>query len=93
MELTKQERETIIVFNEEESTAEVDTCNKALIKQLDSLSEKMPNVVVIGEDEHGKRYRLPKKWVKIRNPRQYSEEERAKMAERAKERFGVKTTS
>lgn len=93
MQLTKLEQETIILFNEEDSTAEVDTCNRALIKRLDDFSTKSADVTCVGEDEHGKRYVLPKKWVKVRMPKQYSEEQRLKMAELARERFCSKTAN
>ncbi len=90
--LTRIEQETIITYNEQESTAEVDTCNKALINQLDGLCAKTSCITCVAEDEHGKRYILPKKWVKVKMPKQYSEEQRLKMAERARELFHSKAT-
>ena len=35
--LTKQERETVIVFNEAEKTAEVYTCSQSMIRKMDAL--------------------------------------------------------
>ena len=87
MKLSKLEQETVIIFNEQENTATIDTCNRALIKQLDDLSQKSVGVACVAEDEHGKGYTLPKKWVKVRLPKQYSEEQRLKMAEVARARF------
>ena len=90
MSLSKLEQETIILFNEEDSTAEVDTCNKALIRRLDSFCTKSADIACVGGDEYGKRYILPKKWVKVNMPPQLSEETRAKYSALAKERFGSK---
>ena len=87
MKLSKLEQETIIIFNEQEDTATIDTCNRAVIRQLDDLRQKSSSVVCVSEDEYGKGYTFPKKWVKVRTPRQYSEEQRLKMAERAKRNF------
>ena len=85
MKLTKLEQETIILFNEEESIATIDTCNRALIRQMDDLSKKFIDVTCVSEDECGKCYTLPKKWIKVRKPKQYSEEQRSKLAEKARE--------
>lgn len=54
--LTKLEQETIILFNEAEQTATVDTCNNALIRQLDNLSQKLSGVAEAKADERGKVY-------------------------------------
>lgn len=90
MNLSKLEQETIILFNEEESTAEIDTCNKALINRLDGFCNKSADIVCTGSDEHGKRYILPKKWVKVNMPRQISEETRAKYSALAKANLSSK---
>lgn len=90
MQLTKLEQETIILFNEEESTAEVDTCNRALIRRLDNFCTKSADVTCVGEDEHGKRYILPKKWVKVNMPPQLSEEQLQKKRENALKLFRSK---
>lgn len=79
------ERETIITYNEQEDIAEVDTCNKSLIRRLDEYAKETTSVIKVGEDKHGKRYVVPKKWVNVRKPRQYSEEEREKRANRLRE--------
>lgn len=84
MYLTKAERETIIVFNEEESMAVVDTCNKSLMNKLDQFCSKSPKCIMRREDKYGKVYEIPKKCVLIRLPMTYSDETRAKMAARAK---------
>lgn len=90
MQLTKLEQETIILFNEEESTAEVDTCNKALIRRLDSFCTKSADIACVSGDEYGKRYILPKKWVKVNMPPQLSEEQLQKKRENALKLFHSK---
>ena len=90
MSLSKLEQETIILFNEEDSTAEVDTCNKALIRRLDSFCTKSADIACVGGDEYGKRYILPKKWVKVNMPPQLSEEQLKKKRENALKLFRSK---
>lgn len=72
MELTKYEMETIINFNEEETTASVYTHNRTLIRKLDKLSQDRPG------DCHRKRasrdgkavdFTVPKRWIRINPPR------------------------
>jgi len=86
MNLTMQERETIILFNEADDTASVDTCNPALIRKLDkqiALQENGP-IALLHEDEFGKRYLIPKSWVKVQFPRTLSPEQRAELSARGK---------
>lgn len=84
MNLTNYEKETIILFNEAEDTATCDTCNSTLIRKLDSFCLESTEISVVREDKHGKTYKFPKKWVKVRMPMKLSEEQRAKRAERLK---------
>ena len=77
------ERETIILFNEGEEAATVETCNHALQNRMDGLCAKSADCCLLREDEHCKKYQCPKSWVKVHLPRQYTEEQRRKMRERA----------
>jgi hypothetical protein len=88
--LTMQERETIILFNEAQDTASVDTCNPALNRKLDKLIALQENkgAALVREDEHGKVYVIPKSWVKVNAGPVLTEEKRAEMAAAAKARFG-----
>lgn len=71
----KIERETIIVYNEEEKTADVYTCNKALRRRLDQLLKtKEDEMILVREDDISATYIVPKKWIKVSPPRQMSEE-------------------
>ncbi len=84
MVLSKQEKETIIRFNEEEDKATVLTPNKALIRKLDGLCSQSPMFVVKRQDDYGKEYQVPKDCISIRKPSKISDETRVKMASRAK---------
>lgn len=86
--MTKYERETVITYNDEEDAATVYTCNAALIRKLDSFCLKSPLFNKAKSDSESATYTFPKKCVSIRLPRTLTEEKRAEMALRAKERFG-----
>ena len=92
MTITLEERETIIVFNEKDDTASVDTCNGALIRKLDKLitCQESKQISLIREDEFVKVYVIPKKWVKVNLPQNITDEERAKRSAAARARFGHK---
>ena len=85
--LTKYERETIINYNDAEDTATLYTCNKALMRKIDSFCKKNQMFVKAKSDLFGTEYTLPKKCVSIRLPRIISEEKRKDLARMAKERF------
>lgn len=84
MYIQKEERETIITFNEKDPTASVYTMNGALIRKLDSLTQSRPDDArrIKTYPDGAQEYEVPKKWVKVQPPRGYSEEQRAVMAAR-----------
>ena len=82
MNLTKYEQETIINYNNEEKTASVFTYDKSLIRKLDKRLAESSDIKLIRRGEDFAEYSLPKKWIKVSFPRQYSDEQRAEMAER-----------
>lgn len=82
MNLTKYEQETIINYNNEEKTASVFTYDKSLIRKLDKRLAEVSDIKLIRRGEDFAEYSLPKKWIKVSFPRQYSDEQRAEMAER-----------
>ena len=84
MNLTKYEQETIINYNNEEKTAFIFTYDKSLIRKLDKRLAEMSDMKLIRRGEDFAEYSLPKKWIKVAFPRQYSDEQRAEMAERMK---------
>lgn len=82
MNLTKYEQETIINYNNEEKTASVFTYDKSLIRKLDKRLSDSPDMKLVRRGDDFAEYSLPKKWIKVAFPRQYSDEQRAEMAER-----------
>jgi hypothetical protein len=83
--LNNYEKETIILWNEAEKTAEVYTCSKSMMRKMDELAEKSPTVQRTEETEYSKTYILPKKYVKVVLPRQLSDETKRKMRLRMQE--------
>lgn len=70
MELTKIEQETIILYNEEEPTANVYTHDPKLTEKLARLSDAYPEQIKPGGTAHegAVSYTVPKKLVSIRAP-------------------------
>ena len=84
MKLTPAERETIILFDEAGSTANVYTHDHKLIEKLKRLHMKYPDQIFPDGKAHAGAvsYTVPKRCVSIRSP--YSEERRKADSERAK---------
>ena len=84
MKLSKYEEESVVLYNEAESTASVYTHDPKLIEILKRLSEKYPEKIVFNTENSsgGVTYTIPKKCVLIKEP--YSEERRKAASERAK---------
>ena len=80
--LTKDEQETIINYNNEEKSATIFTYDKSLIRKLDKKLPEYPDIKVLRRGEDWAEYSLPKKWVKVGFPRQLSDEQRAEMGNR-----------
>lgn len=75
MELTLEERETIIIFNEKEKTARLYTMNPKLKRQMDGLLKTRPDDVGLEYQNRDETFIIPKKWVKIRPSRILSQEQ------------------
>lgn len=88
MELTKYEMETIYNYNQEDPLASCYTMDKALMRRLDALAEKHKEITIVRESKGAREYTFPKKWIKVRAPKELSDEQRENMAKRARERFG-----
>ncbi len=78
--LSRYEKETIISFNEAETTANVYTCNTQIKKRLRELSLKSSDIYRVKEDEYSQTYIIPKKMIKFSFPRELSEKEKQKRA-------------
>jgi hypothetical protein len=77
MKLTKYEQETIISFNAGEKDAELFTRDKAVIRQMDDLVKRFPDLYKqIGQTSIDKTYSFPKSCVSYRKPRKISEAKR-----------------
>lgn len=82
MELTRYEQETILNFNEEETTASVYTHNRALIRKLSKLEQERPgDCHREGTSHEGKAvsFIIPKAWVKVAPPRRLTEAQREQL--------------
>ena len=86
--LTKYEKETIILFNEAEPTANIYTYNKALQNRLAKFSRQNPKCarLVTAYPCGAVSYEVDKKRLSIRFTSPYSEERRAKARNYAQER-------
>ena len=97
MRISRLEQETIINFNEAESTATVYTHNGALVRKLEGLADQRPDEAKRGRvfPDGGREYTIPKRWVKVNAGPMYTDEQRQAMAERAKtlrRAFSAETT-
>ncbi len=87
MKLSKEERETIICYNEAEQTASVYTHNRALRRKLEQLAQERPTecrLEKISCDGQAVDYIVPKQWVKVNAGRQLTEGQRAALVERGR---------
>jgi len=76
------ERETVILYNQQEKTASICTEDPALIRKLDILSSNRPEITVRLRREGYGEYICPKGWIKVRAPRELSDEKKQLLAER-----------
>ena len=79
MKLTAIEQETIILYNQAESAAEVETYDARLLEKLNRLAEKYPDQI---QKTGERRFIVPKRCVSVREP--YSAERRKAASDRAK---------
>ena len=87
MNLSRIEQETIINYNEAETTAGVYTHNRAMLRKLEQLAAERPDECRLERRSHDGQaadYIIPKSWVKIRQTRIMSEAERERLRERAR---------
>lgn len=89
--LTKYEQETIIIYNQEESLAIIETFDPVLIRKLDKLCLSTKGITVETTTKECRVYKLPKRWIKVSAPKQLSEESRQKLSERARANLHRKT--
>lgn len=83
--LTKEERETVIIFNEASDMAILDTASLPMMRKMGKLCDEFPDVYkVVKTDGRGARYELPKNLITVRRPRkvEMTEEQRRAAADR-----------
>ena len=85
--LTKYEKETIVLFNEGEDTAHIQTYNAGLRNRLAVFSMKYPDLCRLDKtyEQGGVAYVLDKSRLSIRLQPPYSEERRQKASEKARQ--------
>ena len=82
--LSREERETIILYTEADDRAEVYTHNKKMINRLAKLCAERPDEVekIREADPGAVTYTVPRDWIRVVPKRRVSEEYRAAAAER-----------
>jgi hypothetical protein len=81
--LSGLERETIILFNEAEDAAEIETHSPAIRKRLAAILRERPEEISLlrrGRGECSDRYAFPKGWVKIVPPRKATKKQQGHLA-------------
>lgn len=81
-----EEQETVVNVDYIENVAHVYSCHKPTINRLQKLADSNPDEVSVEFDNrYGMQIAVPVKWITIKPPRKYSEEERKKRGERLAE--------
>ena len=80
MRLSRQERETIINFNEAEDIANIYTCSKSWMRHMEKVLGLKPMNI---HGSYAREYECPKTWIKKpRKPRQLSKEQKQRLRQR-----------
>jgi hypothetical protein len=75
--LSAVERETIILFNEAEAAAEIETHNAAMKRRLETVRRIRPeDMTLVRRGGCADYYVFPKNWIKIIPPRGATEKQR-----------------
>lgn len=83
MELSRYEMETVINFNEAETTADIYTHNRALRQKLETWALNRPTECRLVRTSHNGKaveYIVPKAWLRIKPPRTMSDAQKAALA-------------
>lgn len=85
--LTKYEKETIVLFNESDEEAHLQTYNAGMRNRLAAFSKKYPDLCRLEKsyEQGGVSYVLDKSRLSIRLQPPYSEERRRKASENARQ--------
>jgi len=81
--LIKEERETIINYNETDDKANIYTRSRITMTKLDKLVKKNPkDYVLVEEYDHSKEYECDKKLIGFRTSRNFTEKQRKVLSDR-----------
>ena len=87
--LSPTERETIILFNEGEATAEIEVHNAAMRRRLEAVRREYPeDIRLVKRDKYADCYIFPKKWIKIAPPRRLSEAQQKQLEQARRSKGG-----
>jgi len=84
VKLSKQEKETAIIFNEQEDYATIETYNRRLIKRLEVLCKNHKDFFTVENDNEMGIYKIPKKFLHIKKPYILSKEKKKERSKRWK---------
>lgn len=84
-QLTAEEQETIIRYDNKHNLADVYTWQKSLMKKLITLSKSRPEITILEKTEDYIRCVVPKSWIKVNPSRQISDAERKRRSELMKQ--------
>lgn len=93
MKLTKEELETLFNYNQADENCVCETADPVMIRKLNKLCEKSNLIFLKNSTENFNTYIFPKKWIRVKMPKEIGEEKRSEMARIARERFGIKKGS
>lgn len=88
--LSRIERETVINYNQAEDMAVMTTADTVVIRRMKKLAEKNDKITERKLSSEFVEFTFPKKWVKVRLPREMTDEQRQAASERAKGCFSHK---
>lgn len=80
--MTNYEKETNINYTAADDFAEVYSAYEPDIRKFDKLVKEREEAICTRADKHGKSYRIPKSWVRIRPKRILTDEERKQWRQR-----------
>ncbi len=84
--LTKYEKETIILWNQTDEPASIQTYDRSFKRRLEAFAKKYPDLCIFERENElgGVFYRVEKSRLSVRLLAPYSEERRKKASEQAK---------
>ena len=87
MRLTKEEQETIIIFDASSAMAEVYTHDRPLKRKMSEALKRRPDIVEYkgANGVGGETYMIPKKYISVRVPRILTDTQRQKCVNRLRE--------